>query len=193
MWSEDNLNSTTLSRVDQQWAHHPSQSCYTSASPRLTSPLKNTTSNWMTRLPWDLHHHQLSLTLSWNILKNWLYRQQIKHLQCSFLYVDNTFTLWRHGPEELSLFLKHINSIRPSIQFTMEVEDGKILFLDVLVVKDNGKIMTKVYCNPTHTNRYLHCHSYTHSPSWQGSSEIWWEEANKSAIPQRLQIMNNVT
>ena len=24
-------------------------------------------------------------------------------------YVDDTFSLWPHGPEELSLFLKHIN------------------------------------------------------------------------------------
>ena len=45
-------------------------------------------------------------------------------------YVNDTFSLWPHGSEELSLFLDHINSIRPSIQFTMEVEDdGKIPFL----------------------------------------------------------------
>ena len=48
-------------------------------------------------------------------------------------YGDDTFLLWPYGPEELSLFLKHINNLRPSIQFTMEVEDdGKISFLDVL-------------------------------------------------------------
>ena len=34
----------------------------------------------------------------------------------------DTFSLWPHGSEELGLFLDHINSIRPSIQFTMEVE-----------------------------------------------------------------------
>ena len=57
-------------------------------------------------------------------------------------YVDDTFFLWPYGPEELSLFLKHINNIRPSIQFTKEVEDdGKISFLDVLVVKDSGGLL----------------------------------------------------
>ena len=76
-------------------------------------------------------------------------------------YVDDTFSLWPHGPEELSLFLKHINNIRLSIQFTMEVEDdGKIPFLDVLVVRDNGKVMTEVYWKLTHTDRYLHYQSY---------------------------------
>ena len=77
-------------------------------------------------------------------------------------YVDDTYSLWPHGPEELSPFLKHINGIRPSIQFTMELEkDGKIPFLDILVVKDNGRIRTEVYRKPTHTDRYLHyqsCH-----------------------------------
>ena len=75
-------------------------------------------------------------------------------------YVD-TFSLWPHGPEELSLFLEHINSIRPSIQFIMEIEeDRKIPFLDVLVVKDSGRIRTEVYRKPTHTDRYLHYQSY---------------------------------
>ena len=76
-------------------------------------------------------------------------------------YVDDTFSLWPHGSEELGLFLDHINSIRPSIQFTMEVEDdGKIPFLDVLVVRNNGGIKTEVYRKPTHTDRYLHYQSY---------------------------------
>ena len=81
---------------------------------------------------------------------------------CGFdMCVDDTFSLWPDGPEELSLFLNHINNIRPSIQFTMEVEDDeKIPFLDVLVVRSNGKVMSEVYWKPTHTDRYLHYQSY---------------------------------
>ena len=84
-------------------------------------------------------------------------------------YIDDTFSLWPHGPEELSLFLKHINSIKPSIQFTMEVEDRKIPFLDVLVVKDNGRIRTEVYLNQlTLTGTLI----TTHSTSRRALSEL---------------------
>jgi len=54
---------------------------------------------------------------------------------------------------------------QPSIQFTMETEDeGKLPFLDVMVMKDvaTQKFKTKVYRKPTHTDRYLHFDSYHH-------------------------------
>jgi hypothetical protein len=49
-------------------------------------------------------------------------------------YVDDTFVSWPHGPEQLQNFLSDLNTLRPSIQFTMEIEsDNAIPFLDVLV------------------------------------------------------------
>ena len=36
-------------------------------------------------------------------------------------YVDDTFILWPHK-EDVQILLDHVNSIRPSIQFTMEKE-----------------------------------------------------------------------
>jgi hypothetical protein len=36
-------------------------------------------------------------------------------------YVDDTFVVWPHGPEQLQNFLSHLNSLRPTIQFTMEI------------------------------------------------------------------------
>ena len=75
-------------------------------------------------------------------------------------YVDDTFLLWPYGPEELSLFLKHINNLRPSIQFTMEVEDdGKISFLDVLGCEGQWKSTVNQL---TLIARYLHYQSYLH-------------------------------
>ena len=46
-------------------------------------------------------------------------------------YVDDTFLVWENGLEsELTSFLEHLNSLRPSIQFTCEVEEGgKLPFL----------------------------------------------------------------
>jgi hypothetical protein len=37
-------------------------------------------------------------------------------------YDDNTNVVWPHGPEQLWNFLSHLNSLRPSIHFTMEIE-----------------------------------------------------------------------
>jgi hypothetical protein len=67
--------------------------------------------------------------------------------------VDDTFVVWLHGPERLQNFLSHPNSLRPSIQFTMETEsDSAITFLDVLDIRDESTLATKVYRKPTHTD-----------------------------------------
>ena len=55
--------------------------------------------------------------------------------------------------------LEHINSLHPSIKFTLETqnEDKTIPFLDVLlIIQEDGSLGHKVYRKPTHTDRYLH-------------------------------------
>ncbi|GJQ76404.1 hypothetical protein Trydic_g2120 [Trypoxylus dichotomus] len=52
-------------------------------------------------------------------------------------YVDGMFVVWPHGRDKLDWFLKHLNGVHPSIQFTMELEHNGVLpFLDVLVNRD---------------------------------------------------------
>jgi hypothetical protein len=51
-----------------------------------------------------------------------------------FKYVNNTFVVWPYGPGRLQRFLHHLNSIRPTIRFTMEVEANDTpLFFDILI------------------------------------------------------------
>ena len=66
------------------------------------------------------------------------------------------YVIWNHGDKELSNFLGHLNSLHPSIQFTMEIDANSSLpFLDVLVTrKENHKLGHTVYRKPTHTDRY---------------------------------------
>jgi hypothetical protein len=72
-------------------------------------------------------------------------------------YVDDTFVVWPHGPAKLQEFLHHLNSVRATIKFTMEVEANNTLqFLDDLVMKRGPELTTKVHRKPTHTGRYLH-------------------------------------
>ena len=55
-------------------------------------------------------------------------------------YVDDTFILWPHQ-EDVQILLDHVNSIRTSIQFTMEKEqDNKLPCLDVLVTYTEQRI-----------------------------------------------------
>jgi hypothetical protein len=75
-------------------------------------------------------------------------------------YVHDTFVVWLHGPEWLQEFLSHLNNLRPSIQFSMEIEsDSVIAYFDVLVIREETTLATKVYRKPTHTDQYLNCNS----------------------------------
>ena len=78
------------------------------------------------------------------------------------------FTLWSHSVAALDDFLNHLNSLRPTIKFTMEVETENMLpFLDVRVTGDPSTLMTKtkIYRKSTHTDRYVNFCSYHRPPS----------------------------
>ena len=55
----------------------------------------------------------------------------------------------------------HLNSIRPSTKFSMELEtNGSLPFLDTLLSrKDDGYLNITVYTKSTHTDRYLNFNS----------------------------------
>ena len=75
-------------------------------------------------------------------------------------YVDDTFILWPHQ-EDVQILLDHVNSIWPSIQFTMEKEqDNKLPFLDVLVTCTEQGFRSSVYRKPTFTGQYLNFNSH---------------------------------
>jgi hypothetical protein len=77
--------------------------------------------------------------------------------------MDDTFVTWPHGKEKLMNFLKYLNGIQNTIQFTMEIERGHLPFLDIDIYrKIDGSLGHKVYRKPTHTNLYLHQRSHHH-------------------------------
>ena len=77
-----------------------------------------------------------------------------------FRYVDDTFILWPHQ-EDVQILLDHVNSIRPSIQFTMEKEqDNKLPFLNVLVTRTEQGFRSSVYRKSTFTGQYLNFNSH---------------------------------
>ena len=78
-------------------------------------------------------------------------------------YVDDTFCVMEK--EYISTFLDHLNTLHPTIQFTMELEEnGSLPFLDTLLMtRNDGGLDVAVYRKPTHINRYLQFSS--HHPS----------------------------
>ena len=74
--------------------------------------------------------------------------------------MDDTCCILRTN--DVDELLSHLNSIRPTIKFTMELEEGGSLpFLDTRVTRvANGKLDITVYRKQTHTDRYLHFKSH---------------------------------
>jgi hypothetical protein len=92
-----------------------------------------------------------------------LSRGAYKPIYC-FCYVDDTFVIWPHGPEELNDFLNHANSIHPNTQFTMKNElDGHLPFLDIdIYTEDQMATWVTLYRKLTYTNMYLTAESHHH-------------------------------
>ena len=106
-------------------------------------------------------------------------------------YVDDTFVVWNEGRDKLQDFLEHLNTIRPSIQFTMELEeDGKLPFLDVLVTRGANRLTTKVYRKATHTDRYIHFTSNHHNRVNQtgGTARRW--DSDRSIQPLKEDLIH---
>ena len=71
-------------------------------------------------------------------------------------FIDDIFLIWLHGEKQLQDFLQMINSHHNTIKFTEDHSKTEIPFLDTLVYKENGKLLTKVYHKKTDQKQYLH-------------------------------------
>lgn len=74
--------------------------------------------------------------------------------------MDDAITIM--DKRSINEFHQHLNSINPSIRFTVETEkNNTIPFLDILIMREeDGSLETTVYRKPTHTGRYLNFKSY---------------------------------
>ena len=79
--------------------------------------------------------------------------------------------------------LRHLNEVRPTIKFTMELEeDGSLPFLDTsLTRREDGTLNVTVFRKQTHMNRYLHFNS--HHPA----------SAKRAAIRSLFDRARNIT
>jgi hypothetical protein len=106
-------------------------------------------------------------------------------------YVDDTFMAWTHGPARLQQFFDHINSVKPTIKFTMEAQTNNTLpFLDVMVMKRGLELITEVHRKPAHISRYVHFNSSHPHHEKRGVVHSLVNRAN--VICQHQKDFNNV-
>ena len=70
-------------------------------------------------------------------------------------FLDDCQTLLEENKIDPNEILNILNSINPSIQFTMEYSKEEIPFLDILIKRNDEKIWMDIYYKPTDTHRCL--------------------------------------
>ena len=70
-----------------------------------------------------------------------------------------------------------MNKFHQNIKFTYEVEhNGKISFLDVLLMRCNGKLETTIFCKETYNDIYLH---------WRSFAPMTWKKGTLQTLIRR--------
>ena len=68
--------------------------------------------------------------------------------------------MWKGSKEDLELFVWRLNGVEYRVQFTLQLEmEGFFLLLDVGLMKTGGKLVTRIYRKPTHTQQYINWNS----------------------------------
>ena len=77
-------------------------------------------------------------------------------------YIDDVFGVWQHGLPSLLEYFELLNSVHPSIKFTLEhtADTGTLSFLDTLIkVTETGQYTTELFIKPMSANVILHFNS----------------------------------
>ena len=69
--------------------------------------------------------------------------------------MDDCYINWVFGEEYLNEFHKLLNSLNSNIKFTTEYNTGQITFLDVLIKKDQDRLLTDTNYKITDTKQHL--------------------------------------
>ena len=74
------------------------------------------------------------------------------YLEANFKrFLDDCFLIFNQPEKDLD----KLNSLHPSIKYTIEKSRKQISFLDTLIINNYGKIETDIYYKPTDSKQYL--------------------------------------
>ena len=74
-------------------------------------------------------------------------------------FLDDCFIIWKKSEEDLLKFRILLNSLHEKIKFTMEENNEKLPFLDIILYKEGKKLHTDIFYKETGTHEYLNFHS----------------------------------
>lgn len=75
-------------------------------------------------------------------------------------FIDDVCAIFLGSHTELSAFGDYMNSLSPTIKFTMESSVESIHFLDTCISLSDNKLSSSLYVKPTDKNSFLHAKSY---------------------------------
>ena len=70
-------------------------------------------------------------------------------------FLDDCFLIFNQQEKDLDNFHLLLNSLHPSIKYTIDKNREQISFLDTLIINNNGKVETDIYYKPTDSKQYL--------------------------------------
>ena len=88
-------------------------------------------------------------------------------------YIDDILCIWHGTTESLDSFLMQLNGVHPTIKFTWEISESRVIFLDLEIFKGNrfrttGKLDTRLHFKETNKFQYLPFNSAHPRPVMKG-------------------------
>ena len=79
-------------------------------------------------------------------------------------YIDDWCGAASCSRGELEQFINYVNNFHPALQFTWEISETSVSFLDILVTINDNRLVTSVFYKPIDSHSYL-LYSSSH-PKW---------------------------
>ena len=70
-------------------------------------------------------------------------------------YIDDCIGTASSSRGELECFISYINNFHPALQFTWEISETSVSFLDILVSINGNRLTTSVFYKPTDSHSYF--------------------------------------
>ena len=94
-------------------------------------------------------------------------------------YIDDCVGTASCSRGDLECFINYVNNFHPALQFTWEISETSVSFLDILVSINGNRLTTSVFYKPTDSHSYL-LYSSSHPNHANGAPE--WSETRVPLI-----------
>jgi hypothetical protein len=75
-------------------------------------------------------------------------------------YIDDVFGLTQMRKEQLISWMEHLKSLHPAVEYTSEISEERVTFLDAEFFFKDGAIHTTIHYKPTDSHSYLQYTSF---------------------------------